>query len=82
MATRQQIAKLAERVEALAARHPSNTRRAVIRWRTWKETYEEAEERTFREQPEMRGATNKVVIEEVIINPGGTKWPYKQATKK
>jgi hypothetical protein len=82
MATRQQIAKLAERIEVLAARHPSNARQAIILWRTWEETHEEAEERTFRESPEMRGAGKKVVIEQVIVNPDRTQWPYKRATEK
>ena len=79
MATRQQIARLAERIDALTAKHHSDPREAVIRWRTWEETYAEAEERTFREHPERRHATKKFVIEEVIVNPDRTTWPYKQA---
>jgi hypothetical protein len=78
MATRQQIARLAERIETLAAKH-SNPYEAIIIWRTWKETYAEAEERTFREHPERRHATKKFVIEEVIVNPDRTTWPYKEA---
>jgi hypothetical protein len=79
MTTRQQIARLAERIDALAARHASNPREAVIHWRTWKETYAEAEERTFREHPERRHATKKFVIKEIIVNPDRTTWPYKEA---
>jgi hypothetical protein len=69
MASRVQIDRLSQRIEALAPR----TIRPFVAIRVGlDETEDEARERHYRERPQDRGALETVLIKRVIVDPAAS----------